>query len=343
MIPDMVSTSESPATVLLRMMRGYWVSQTIFTAARLNIADLLRDGPQTCAALSDRTSVPERSLYRLLRALASVGVFVEVEERTFALTPLAELLRSDVPGSLRASGVFMGEVLYRVWNELLPGLQSGEAQFGRVFGAEFWEYLAAHPELAVSFQDMMADLNALTNAAVPAAYDFSGVDCIVDVAGGNGSQLAAILQANPRLRGVLFDLPYALDEARRQLTATGVIDRCEVVAGDFLERVPEGGDVYLLRWVLHDYDDERNIRILRNCRAAMPDHGRLLVVELVIGSGSDPDGWTPRFLDLQMLLNFGGQERTEAEFRSLFSAAAFQLQRLIPTRSPMSILEAVPC
>lgn len=342
MTRDAASVGESPTATLLRMMRGYWVSQAIFAAARLNIADLLRDGPQPCAALAERTGVPARSLYRLLRALASVGVFTEVGEDTFALTPLAEPLRSDAPGSLRASGVFMAEVLYRVWNELLPGLHTGRSQFERVFGAEFWEHLAAHPELGEPFQDMMADLNVLTNAAVAAAYDFAGVRCVVDVAGGNGSQLAAILQSNPQLRGVLFDLPYALDQARRQLTAAGVVDRCELVGGDFFERVPTGGDAYLLRWILHDYDDEQDVRILRNCRAAMPPDGRLVVVELLVPSGEVPTSWVPKFLDLQMLLNSGGRERTEAEFRDLFAAAGFRLQRVLPTQSPMSILEAVP-
>jgi ubiquinone/menaquinone biosynthesis C-methylase UbiE len=189
----------------------------------------------------------------------------------------------------------------------------------------------------------MADLNVLTNVAVPNAYDFSRIECVVDVAGGNGSQLAAILQANSHMRGMLVDLPYALDQARRQLAAAGVVDRCEFVGEDIFERVPTGGDAYLLRWVLHDYDSERNVQILRNCRAAMPLDGRLLVVELVVPNGEVPASWVSKFLDLQMLLNFGGQERTEAEFRELFAAAGFRLQRVLPTQSPMSILEGVPC
>jgi hypothetical protein len=342
MVQDTSFAGESPPATLLRMMRGYWVSQAIFTAARLNIADLLRDGPQSCTQLAQQTGVPERALYRLLRALASVGVFEEVGSSTFALTPLAEPLRSDVPGSLRASGVFMGETLYRVWNELKPALETGEPQFKRVFGAEFWDYLSANPQIGEPFQEMMAGLNAATNSAVPAAYDFSEITHLVDVAGGNGSQLATILQANPKMHGVLFDLPYTLDQARRHLQSAGVIDRCSVIGGDFFERVPEGSDAYLLRWILHDYDNERNIHILRNCRAAMPDHGRLLVIELVVPEEDTPSTWVPKFLDLQMLLNSGGMERTEGEFRELFAAASFRLTRVLPTRSPMSILEGVP-
>jgi hypothetical protein len=342
MVGNPTATDESPSETLLRMMGGYRISQAIYVAARLGLADLLREGPLSCAALAERTGVPARSLYRLLRALASVGVFAETELETFALTPLAEPLRSDVPGSLRHNGVVLGAITYRMWNELLPALQTGEPQFARVFGAEFWEYLAAHPEVGEPFQQMMASLNAVTSPAVPAAYDFGGLATVVDVAGGNGSQLAAILRANPRLRGVLFDLPYAIEGARQQLTAAGVIDRCALVGGDFWEGVPAGGDAYVLRWILHDYDDERDLRILRHCRAAMPSDGRLLAIERVIPVGENLTAREPKFLDLQMLLSFGGQERTEPEFRHLFAAAGFRLARVIPTGTPSSILEAVP-
>ena len=186
---------------------------------------------------------------------------------------------------------------------------------------------------------MMAHLNLITNAAVPAAYDFSGCGTIVDVGGGNGSLLASVLAANPSARGILFDLPHVLDQARRQLAAAGVAERCELVGGDFFAGVPAGGDAYLLRWVLHDFDDERAARILQSCRAAMPPEGRLLVIEQVIADGGKPGEWMTKFLDLQMLILLGGQERTEAEFRELFAAAGFRLRRVIATRSPSSILE----
>jgi hypothetical protein len=188
---------------------------------------------------------------------------------------------------------------------------------------------------------MMAHLNLVTNTAVPAAYDFSACSNIVDVGGGNGSLLASILATHPFTRGILFDLPHVLDQARRQLAARGVAARCELVGGDFFAGVPTGGDIYLLRWILHDFDDEEAVRILRACRAALPSDGRLLVIEQVVAGRGEPGDWMTKFLDLQMLILVGGQERTEAEFRDLFAAAGFRLQRVIPTASPSSVLEAV--
>ncbi len=341
MARERVSSGETPQATLLGMMRGYWVSQAIFTAARLGIADLLEDGARSSDDLAARTGVPARSLHRLLRALASVGVFAERADGTFGTTPLADCLRTDAPGSLRASGIVMGEMLYPAWGELMDSLRTGGPSFERVFGTGFFAHLAGHPELGGRFQEMMAGLNLLTNAAVPAAYNFSALGKVVDVGGGNGSLLASILRANPAVRGVLFDLPHVLDQARRQVADAGVADRCELVGGDFFVGVPEGGDAYLLRWVLHDFDDEQAVRILKACRAAMATEGRLLVVEQVVGI-SGPGDWTTKFLDLQMLILLGGRERTESEFRELFVAAGFHLQRVIATESPSCILEGVP-
>ena len=335
-------TDATPAAALLRMMRGYWISQAISTAARLGIADLLQDGPRTSAELAARADLPATSLHRLLRALASVGVFAELADGTFGLTPLGDCLRTDTPGSLRASGIVMGELLYPAWGELLHSLRTGRPSFERVFGADFFAHLAAHPEQGGRFQEMMANLNLLTNAVVPAAYDFSGFSTIVDVGGGNGSLLAAILRANPAAHGILFDLPHVLEPARRQLLDAAVADRCELVGGDFFTSVPAGGDAYLLRWVLHDFDDEQAVRILSACRAGISREGRLLVVEQVVSGRDEPGDWTTTFLDLQMLILLGGRERTEAEFRELFAAAGFRLRRVIPTESPLSILEGVP-
>jgi hypothetical protein len=323
------------------MMRGFWVSQAIAAAAQLGIADDLANGPRSCADLARITGVPARSLHRLLRALASVGVFAEVEDGSFGLTPLADCLRTDVPGSLRASGILTAELLHPAWGGLLHSLRTGGPSFEQVFGAGFFAHLATHPEMGERFQEMMVHLNLVTNTAVPAAYDFSACSNIVDVGGGNGSLLASILATHPFTRGILFDLPHVLDQARRQLAARGVAARCELVGGDFFTGVPTGGDIYLLRWILHDFDDERAARILRACRAAMPPEGRLLVIEQVVAGGGEPGDWMTKFLDLQMLILLGGQERTEAEFRDLFAAAGFRLQRVIPTASPSSVLEAV--
>jgi hypothetical protein len=342
MSPEPIPTREAPAVTLLQMLRGYWVSQAIFAAAQLGIADLLEDGPRSCAELAVHTGVPARSLQRLLRALAGIGVFAEVEGETYGLTPLASCLRTDAPGSLRASGIVTGELLYPAWGDLLQSLRTGEPTCEHVFGAGFFAHLTAHPEVGARFQDMMADQKLTTNAAVPAAYDFSGCGTIVDVGGGNGSLIASILAASPASRGILFELPHVLDQARRQLLGAGVVERCEVVGGDFFASVPAGGDAYLLRSILHDYGDERAARILRSCRAAMPMGGRLLVIEQVVPDVGEPGDWMTKFMDLQMLILLGGQERTEAEFRELFVAAGFRLRRVIPTRSPVSILEGIP-
>ena len=341
MSPETTSTTEAPEVTLLRMLRGYWVSQAIVAAAQLGVADLLADGPASCADLAERTGVPARSLQRLLRALASVGVFAEVADGTYGLTALASCLRKDLPGSLWASGLVTGELLYPAWGELLHSLRTGEPSFERVFGSGFFAYLGAHPDAGARFQQMMAQSKVAINAAVPAAYDFSGCKTIVDVGGGNGSLLASVLVANPSARGILFELPHVVDQARRQLTDAGVAERCELVGGDFFVSVP-AGDTYLMRSILHDHDDEQSARILQACRAAMPPDGRLLVIEQVIAGEDEPGAWMPEFMDLQMLILLGGQERTTAEFRALFAAGGFQLQRVIPTDSPTSILEARP-
>ncbi len=347
-MPDFASADEDPSSTLLGMMRGYWVSQTIFVAARLGIADLLADGPRPCASLAESTGLPERSVYRLLRALASVGVFTEVGEREFGLTPLADSLRTDAAGSQRGSGIVMGELFYRAWDELLPSLRTESSQFDQTFGTDLFSCLGANPELGSRFQDMMAGVNASANASVSSSYDFSEMSRVVDVGGGNGSLLAAVLGANPGLHGALLELPEVLDEARPQLAAAGVADRCDLVGGDLLAAtptdpaVPAGYDAYLLRWVLHDFDDDRAVHILEQCRAGMPAQGRLLVVEQVLTADEDPASWVSKFMDLHMLVLFGGQERTESEFRELFRAAGFELRRVIPTGPALSILEAVP-
>ncbi|MGI8477210.1 MAG: methyltransferase [Thermomicrobiales bacterium] len=292
---------DNPAAELLRLIRGGWIAQAISVAARLGLADLLTDGPRSCAELGVATGLPENSVRRLLRALASVGVFAGVDGDRFEMTPLAESLRSEAPGSLRATAIATGEIFIPAWGSLLPSLRSGQPEFAQRFGAEFFPYLAANPELGAWFQEGMTNLNAGTSAALPKAYDFSGVSCLVDVGGGNGSLLAAVLRDVPGIRGVLFDLPHVLAGARRNLTEAGVIDRCDIVGGSFFEGVPAGADVYALRWILHDFDDGRAARILRACRTAMEPDGRLLVLEQVMAEKDEPAAWSTAFFDLHML------------------------------------------
>jgi hypothetical protein len=339
---DRLRGDSDPAAALTRMIRGFWISRAIYAAARLNLADHVGEDPVSCAELAELAALPERSLFRLMRALSSVGVFDEASPRAFRSTPLSTLLKSDVPGSLRSTAFFMGEVLYPAWGNLLSSLKSEQPSFADTFGTDFFAYQAAHPEHGKAFQEMMAGLNRATNAAVPRAYDFSGIGRLVDVGGGNGSQLAAIMQANPEIRGVLFDLPHVLESARQNLAEAGVIDRCELIGGDFFDGVPEGAEAYLLRWVLHDFDDDRSVKILQRCRSAMGPSGRLLVIEQVMPAFGETPSWVSAFIDLQMLLLLGGQERTEEEFRALFEAADFELRRTIPTDSPHSIVEGIP-
>lgn len=327
-----------PTIAMLQLISGFWISRAIYIAAKLGIADYLKDGHQTADELATATGTHAPSLYRVMRALASVGVFTEDEGGGFALTPLSETLRSDAPGSLRAFATTeLGEVHYPAWGDLLHSVKTGEIAFDHHFGVPVWEYFAQHPENAKTFADSMTGMTLAINAAVLSGYDFSGIEQIVDVGGGHGSLIAAILKANPQMRGVLFDAPPVIEGARPRLEAEGLSARCQAVAGDFFESVPEGGDAYILKWIIHDWDEERATRILRNCHRAMKEHGKLLLVEAVVPTGSEPH--FSKFIDLNMLVMTGGRERTEDEYRKLFESSGFRLTRIVPTDSPMSVIE----
>jgi precorrin-6B methylase 2 len=329
----------SSPEVLTQMITGFWISQAIYAAAKLGIADLLKDGSKPCEELARATEVRPQALYRLLRALASVGVFREEEEGRFGLTPLAGYLQTSIPGSLRAFALLQ-EYQYRPWGEILHSLQTEETGFKRVFGQELFPYLTAHPAAAAVFNEAMTDMTMQVAAAVVAAYDFTPFGTLVDVGGGSGSLLMTILRATPALRGVLFDVPHVVEEARKRITAAGLAERCRGEAGDFFQAVPQGGDAYLLKWIIHDWDDAQSVTILRNCHRAMAKDGRLLLVEAVIPRGNAP--FFHKFIDLTMLVAVGGHERTEAEYRALLEAAGFRLTSITPTPSEMSVIEAVP-
>jgi hypothetical protein len=331
--------SPPPAT-LLQMMTGYWVSQALHVAAKLGIADLLADGPVDCEDLALATNTHAPSLRRVLRALASVSVFTEVSPGSFALTPLAELLRTETPGSMRALAIMYAEEQYRAWGELHHSVRTGETAFEQQFGMGYFEYLAQHPESDRLFNEAMTGWTHQLVGAVVDTYDFSAFKTVVDVGGGYGALLAAILQNNSGMRGILFDLPHVVASAEEQLAATEVADRCTFVGGDFFAEVPAGGDAYVLSQILHDWDDERCVAILGNCRQVIPDHGKLLVVELVLPPGDEP--FLGKWLDLHMLVLLGGRERTAAEYNTLFRAAGFELARVVPTPPGPSVVEAVP-
>jgi hypothetical protein len=327
----------SPQEHLDRLLTGYRVSQALYVAAKLGLADLLRDGPRTADDLAVVTGTHPRSLYRLLRALASVGVFAEDGRQRFGLTSLAECLRSDAPGAQRAMAILVGEMLYPTWGELLSSVKTGRSAFEKIHGQPVFEYLARHPEQAKLFDDAMVGIHGRETAAMLDAYDFSGVNVLADLGGGNGSVLTAVLHQYPDMRGILFDLLGVAERARANIEAAGLADRCRVISGDFFESVPGGADAYLLRHIVHDWDDEKATVILRNVHAAMGKAGRLLVVEFVLRPGNEPS--FGKLLDLAMLLIPGGQERTEDEYRRLFEVAGFRLTRLVPTTAEVCVIE----
>jgi predicted O-methyltransferase YrrM len=310
-----------------QMLNGFRVTQALYVAAKLGLADILKDGPQPVEALAATTGANADALYRLLRALASLGVFAEDSERRFALTPLAALLQQDHPNSLHAQALFRGDEPYRAWGELYDSVMTGANAFERVFGAPSFKYLAEHPAQNEAFNQAMSASSRQAAAAIVGAYDFSGAGAVVDIAGGQGVLIAAILRANPTLHGILFDQPHVVANARTVLEVAGVADRCELVSGDFFASVPRG-DLYTLRHILHDWDDEHAIAILRSCAEAMAPGGRALVIESVIESGNDPS--PAKFLDLMMFVMNGGRERTAEEYRRLFAAAGLRLTRIIP-------------
>jgi len=329
-----------PPVALMEMITGFWVSAAIYVSARLGVADLLENGPRDTDELAHRLGTHPGALYRLLRALASVGVFTEVKPRRFELTPLGNCLRSGVPGSLQAFSIVGKEMGWESWGDLLHSVQTGETAFGHLHGIGYFEHLRENPELARLFDEAMTGFITTNGLAVAAAYDFTLFSTIIDVGSGHGALIAAILKRSPQSKGIVFDCPEVVEGARSRLGAEGVADRCEFIGGDFFVSVPSSGDAYLLASVIHDWDDEKSLTILRNCHQAMGGNAKLLLVEMIIPTGDAP--FLGKLLDLNMLVNFGGRERTEVEYRDLLSAAGFRLTQIVPTGTPSSLIEAVP-
>lgn len=331
----------SPSVALRHLITGYWVSQAVSVVAELGIADLLADGAKTSEELAGQTDTHAPSLFRLLRAVASVGVLHQLDDGRFGLTPMAECLRSDVPGSLRAYAAFFGgERQWRAWRNLAHSVATGETGYDHAFGLGLYDHLGQDPDAAEAFHRAMGGSMAHTRSAVVEAYDFSHMKRVVDVGGGNGSLLVAILEANPHLDGVVLDRPAVAELARRNLDSHGLAGRAEAVGGDLLDSVPVGADAYVMSRVVHVLDDDTSVAGLRSCAEAMAPGGRMLVVERVVPPGNDPS--FAKLGDLNMLALTGGRERTEDEFAALFSAAGLRLTRVIPTRSEMSVIEARP-
>jgi len=314
------------------------MSQLLYVAAKLGIADLLASGEKNADELAELCDAHAPSLYRALRTLASAGVFAEDDDRRFSMTPLAEPLRSDVPGSVRGYVIMQGEPwLWNAWSLAEHSVRTGEPAFNRLHGAHIFEFLEQNPEAAAVFNAGMSGRAASADVAITRDYDFSGVRSIVDVGGGHGLMLIAVLQAWPQMRGTLLDRPAVAEGARERIAAAGLADRCQVLGGDFFDSVPAGADCYVLANVIHDWDDDAAISILRTCHAAMQPGSRILIVEAILPAGNEPH--PGKIGDVQMLVITGGQERTELQFRTLLTASGFTPTRVWPTTSTVSIVE----
>ncbi|MHB8736088.1 MAG: methyltransferase [Terriglobales bacterium] len=332
----------TPAEKMMQILSSFWINRALFVTTELGIPDLLADGPKHCTGLAASTKAHPSALYRVLRALAMAGVYVETGPRQFGLTPLSELLRCDVPGSMRPLVLFQGDAMqWDSYREMRFSIETSRPATEKALGSTIFEYMRENPAAGTLFNQAMTTRTSMEAGAVVEAYDFGGVGTLVDVAGGLGGLLATILAANPSMRGVLFDLPQVIADSRLHGEIKGaMLPRVDFAAGNFFETVPGGGDAYLLKHIVHDWYDDKAGLILQNCRKVMGPQSRLLLVETVIPEGPEPH--FGKLLDLQMLIIAGGMERTEAEFRTLLAGAGFRLQRVVPTKSPVSVVEAVP-
>jgi hypothetical protein len=329
-----------PPAVMMQLVTGYWVSQAIGVTAQLGIADALAAGPKTSNALAAAVGADPSALSRVLRMLASIGVFAQVSPGRFGLTPLGETLRSDAPGSLRDFAI--AETAFghwQPWGRLIDSVRTGQRATRETLGREIWDWYAQHPDEAAYFNAAMGNVSAIAASEVIRVYDFSKARTVVDVGGAHGVLLAAVLKSNPRARGILFDLPHVIATAQGAIEAEGLANRCELVSGDFFQEVPTGGDLHLLKSVIHDWDDERATRLLAHCHQALAPRSPLLIVEMLIPDDNAPSPAQP--MDLNMLVMLPGRERTTQEYAHLLQTTGFRLERVIPTHSPFVVIEAI--
>ncbi|MFV2175650.1 methyltransferase [Actinomadura sp. LOL_016] len=331
---------------LVQMVFGHLASQALATAVRLGVVDSIGEGERTSAELARECATDEQAMLRLLRALAALDMLVENQPGVFALSAGGALLRTDRPDSVASFvRMFTDPAMWRAWEHLDDSVRTGRTAFDQVFGKDFFAHLKDDPELSALFNASMSQGSRAAADVVPGHYDFDRFPTVVDVGGGDGTLIAAILRAHPSLRGILFDTPEGLAQADGTLREHGVADRCALESGDFFAAVPGGGDLYLLKSVIHDWDDDRAATILRHIRRVIPDQGRLLIVEPVL-----PDTVTSALppamylSDLNMLVNVGGRERTHADFHDLCQDTGFTLTRRLPPPPPLafSLIEAAP-
>ena len=329
-----------PHAQLIQMAMGHWVSRILQVAAELGIADHLASGPRTADDLAGPTGALPAPLYRFLRGLANLGILTEGADRRFALTPLGDALKTGAPGSARATILTIASDYFcDGFREFLYSVRTGKSGFEKAFGMTVFDYLAKHPKEASLFSETMIGIHGQEPAAIAAAYDFSGVGTLVDVGGATGHLLATVMASHPSLRGILYDMPHVVRDAPPLLATRGMTDRVTIESGSFFERVPAGGDAYLLSHIIHDWSEPQCLTILGHCRTAMRPESRLLIVEMVLPTGDEPH--PGKMLDLMMLVGPGGQERTTEEYRALLAKAGFRLTRVVPTASPVSVVEAV--
>jgi hypothetical protein len=325
---------------LLRLINGFQASQAIHVAATLGLADLLRCSPKSAADIARTTGAHPDALHRLMRVLASIGLVEETDGHRFALTPIGEFLRSDVSGTCAPMAEMIGRPnFWQAWGDLLHAVRTGDTAFDHVHGSNVWEYRSRHPEETRIFDRAMASGTERFAEAVLAVCDFGRFEHVVDVGGGDGMFLAKILAKYPRIRGTLFDQPHVIARGAASQSRQTFEGSYHAVGGNFFDAVPEGGEAYLLKWILHDWRDAASVNILKSCRRAMKRTGRLLVAEYVLGSSdASPEG---EFMDLMMLVMNGGRERTRDEFAAIFTAAGFRLTSITPTATPLSVIEGV--
>ncbi len=332
-----------PPVAMLQMLGGFRVARSIYVAAELGIADVLADGPKSIDELAQATGSHAPSLYRVLRALAGVGIFAEDESGRFILTPPAEFLQTDVPDSLRASVMLFGEEWHwRLWGNLSYSVETGEPAFDHLYDKSFFEFYNQNPEFARTSSESKTSMVTRASASLLENYDFSSIGKVVEIglAGAYGSTIISLLKANQAMKGVLFDFPPVIEGVKPLIEAQGLTERCELIAGDCLESVPSGGNAYILMFVVHNWDDERAIKILKNCHQAMAKDALLLLVEMIMPKGNDP--FVGKLVDIQsLILTPGGYERTEEQYRSLLDAAGFKVNNIISSQTANSIIEAV--
>jgi hypothetical protein len=326
-----------PNILLTQMIFGFVTSKAIHVAAKLNLADLIAaKGAMNTSEMAEKTGANEEAIYRLLRALSSSGIFIEDQNRKFSLTPLAACLREDSPVSVKAMALSAGSVFYKAYNEFLYAVQTGNSGFTKAHGMQPFQYLTCHPEEGKIFDQMMTDFHGGETQPMIDNYDFSVFKTVVDVGGGNGEVISAVLNKNPNTKGILFDLPEVINRSQGNIANSGLGNRCIVKGGTFFEAVPENGDAYILRHIVHDWSDHDAVAILKNCKKAMSPGGKVLIVEAVIPKGNDPHPF--KWLDLTMLM-IGGKERTKEQFGNIFSQAGLKLTRIIPITPAICIVE----